>query len=69
MARMKGQILECDPCGREVTVSKEGVSHITVYCCGLPMKHKTRASTKKKTTRKTTAKKEPKNRNRFYGVF
>ena len=61
MARMKkGQILECYPCGREVTVSKEGVSNTTVYCCGLPMKHKIKASTKKKTTRKITAKKTTK---------
>ena len=51
----KGQTLECDPCGREVTVSKEGVSPITVYCCGRPMKHKTKTVAKKKTTAKNKA--------------
>ena len=49
----KGQTLECDPCGREVTVSKEGVSPITVYCCGKPMKQKTKSAAKKKTVIKT----------------
>jgi hypothetical protein len=53
----KGQILECEPCGREVTVSKEGVSHTTVYCCGRPMKQKSKATAKKITASKTTAKK------------
>jgi hypothetical protein len=58
MAKMKkGQILECEPCGREVTVNKEGVSNTTVYCCGRPMKQKSKAATKKKTASKTIAKK------------
>jgi hypothetical protein len=58
MAKMKkGQILECEPCGREVAVNKEGVSHTTVYCCGKPMKQKAKVPTRKTTASKTTAKK------------
>ena len=53
----KGQTLECDPCGREVTVSKEGVSPITVYCCGLPMR-KNKDQYNKETLEKTIAKKK-----------
>lgn len=51
----KGQTLECDPCGREVTVSKEGVSPITIYCCGRPMRKK-KTITKQKPLKKTAAK-------------
>ena len=58
MAKLKkGQILECVPCGRKVTVSKEGASLTTVYCCGRPMKQRTTSAKEKKITSKTTAKK------------
>ena len=56
----KGETLECVPCGREVTVSKEGRSLIPVYCCGTPMKQKRKSAMKKKITRTTTAKKTTK---------
>jgi len=49
----KGQTLECVPCGREITVSSEGVSRTTIYCCGKPMKQKTK-TTSKKTTKKSS---------------
>jgi hypothetical protein len=61
MAKLKkGQTLECVPCGREVMVSKEGRSLIPVYCCGTPMKQKTKSAIKKKIARTTTAKKTTK---------
>jgi len=51
----KGQTLECVPCGREITISSEGVSRTTIYCCGRPMKQKTKAASKK-TTKKSSKK-------------
>ena len=61
MAKLKkDQTLECVPCGREVTVTKEGRSLIPVYCCGTPMKQKTKSAIKKKIAGKTTAKKTTK---------
>lgn len=53
----KGQTLECNPCGREVTVSKEGVSPLTVYCCVRPMRQKTKTAAKQKTAQKTGVRK------------
>ena len=53
----KGQKLVCVPCAREVVISDTGVSRTTLWCCGRPMKQKTKAASKKKAVRKTTAKK------------
>jgi hypothetical protein len=65
----KGETLECVPCGREVTVSKEGRSLIPVYCCGTSMKQKTKAAKKKKITSTTTAKKTTKQSVKKYWSF
>ena len=56
----KGQKLVCVPCAREVVISDIGVSRTTLWCCGRPMKQKTKAASKKKTASKTTAKKATK---------
>ena len=56
----KGQKLVCVPCAREVVISDTGVSRTTLWCCGRPMKQKTKAASKKKTASKTTAKKATK---------
>ena len=56
----KGQKLVCVPCAREVVISDIGVSRTTLWCCGRPMKQKTKAASKKKTACKTTAKKATK---------
>jgi len=53
----KGQTLVCVPCAREVVISDAGVSRTTLWCCGRPMKQKTKAVGKKKTARKTATKK------------
>ena len=53
----KGQKLVCVPCAREVVISDTGVSRTTLWCCGRPMKPKTKVATKKKTACKKTAKK------------
>jgi hypothetical protein len=58
MAKVKkGQTMVCIPCAREVVISDAGVSSTTLWCCGRPMKEKSKAAAKKKTTSKTTAKK------------
>ncbi|MDD5155686.1 MAG: hypothetical protein PHF11_04280 [Candidatus Omnitrophica bacterium] len=53
MAKIKkGQKLSCIPCGREVIVSDLGISRTTVWCCGRPMKAKSKAVPKKKAKKK-----------------
>ena len=52
MAKIKkGQKLTCIPCGREVTISNLGIAETTIWCCGRPMKTKSRATAKKKARR------------------
>ena len=61
MAKLKkGQAMVCIPCAREIVISDAGASSTTLWCCGRPMKQKSKATTKKKTTRKVTAKKTTK---------
>ena len=61
MAKMKkGQTMVCIPCAREVVISNAGASSTTLWCCGRPMKQKSKAIAKKKTASKTTAKKKTK---------
>jgi topoisomerase IA-like protein len=58
MAKLKkGQTMECIPCAREIVISNAGASSTTLWCCGRPMKEKSKAVAKKKTTSKTAAKK------------
>jgi hypothetical protein len=58
MAKLKkGQEMVCIPCAREVVISNAGASITTLWCCGRPMKEKSKAGAKKKTTSKTTVKK------------
>jgi hypothetical protein len=52
MAKLKkGQRLVCVPCGREIVLSTIGISSTTIWCCGKPMKRKTKARPKKKVSR------------------
>ncbi len=61
MAKVKrGQTMVCIPCAREVVISNAGASSTTLWCCGRPMKQKSKATAKKKTASKTTAKKKTK---------
>lgn len=61
MAKLKkGQAMVCIPCAREIVVSNVGASSTTLWCCGRPMKEKSKATPKKKTTSKTSAKKPAK---------
>ncbi len=61
MAKLKrGQTMVCIPCAREVVISNAGASSTTLWCCGRPMKQKSKAIAKKKTASKTTAKKKTK---------
>ncbi len=49
MAKMnKGGKLVCEPCGREITVDCCGAAETTIWCCGRPMKQKSRAKPAKK---------------------
>jgi hypothetical protein len=58
MAKVKkGQEMVCIPCAREVVISNAGASSTTLWCCGRPMKEKSKVAVKKKTISKTTAKK------------
>jgi len=58
MAKVKkGQKMVCIPCAREVVISNAGASSTTLWCCGRPMKEKSKVAVKKKTISKTTAKK------------
>jgi hypothetical protein len=58
MAKVKkGQEMVCIPCAREVVISNAGASSTTLWCCGRPMKEKSKAAVKKKLTSKTIAKK------------
>jgi len=43
----KGARLVCVPCGREVIIDCCGTSTTTLWCCGKPMKRRTRAKVKK----------------------
>jgi len=54
----KGERLACVPCGREVTISWEGVSGTTLWCCGSPMS----AGAKKRAPARKTKKKIKKRR-------
>ncbi len=61
MAKLKrGQTMVCIPCAREVVISNAGASSTTLWCCGRPMKQKSKPIIKKKTASKTTAKKKTK---------
>jgi len=54
MAKLKkGSKVVCQPCGREVIVSTAGISNSTIWCCGKPMKSKTKVGLKKKTAKKS----------------
>lgn len=49
MAKLKkGQEMVCIPCAREVIISDAGASSTTLWCCGRPMKEKSKAAAKKK---------------------
>lgn len=49
MVKMKkGQKFACAPCGREVVVDACGISRSTIWCCGKPMKTKSRVVKKAK---------------------
>ena len=48
----KGQKLVCVPCAREVEISNCGISRTTLWCCGKPMKPKSKVSKKAKTCKK-----------------
>lgn len=49
MAKLKkGERLACVPCGTEVVVDSCGVSEATIWCCGKPMKKRSKAKSKKK---------------------
>ena len=49
MAKLKkGQKLTCVPCGKEVVVDCCGMSESTIWCCGKPMRPKSKAAPKKK---------------------
>jgi hypothetical protein len=53
MAKLKkGQELVCSPCGREVVVDACGASATTLWCCGRPMKSKSKKAAKKATSKK-----------------
>jgi len=61
MAKLKkGQTLVCMPCAREVVVSDAGASSTTLWCCGRPMREKSKAITKKKPASQTSTKKAAK---------
>ena len=52
MAKVKkGQEMFCIPCAREVVISNAGASSTTLWCCGRPMKEKSKVAVKKKTTK------------------
>lgn len=58
MAKMKkGSRLVCVPCGREVIVDACGISQQTIWCCGKPMAHRRKTSSKKSSGRQRTGKK------------
>jgi len=42
----------CVPCGREVIISNLGVAETAVWCCGRPMKAKSKTGAKKKAIKK-----------------
>jgi len=44
----KGEKLSCVPCGRQIVVDSCGLSTETLWCCGRPMRKKSKASAKKK---------------------
>jgi hypothetical protein len=48
----KGQRLTCIPCGREVIISNLGIAGTTIWCCGRPMKAKSKTPAKKKAKKK-----------------
>lgn len=48
----KGQKLTCIPCGREVIISNLGIAVTTIWCCGRPMKKKTKTASRKKARKK-----------------
>ena len=53
MAKIKkGQKLTCIPCGREVIISNLGIAGTTIWCCGRPMKTKSKTASKKKAKKK-----------------
>lgn len=52
MAVKRGQKLVCVPCGTEVVVNRCGVDRATIWCCGKPMKQKSKVSAKKKVAAK-----------------
>jgi hypothetical protein len=61
MAKLKkGQTMVCVPCAREVVVSSTGASSTTLWCCGRPMKEKSKTAVKKKPASKTSAKRTTK---------
>ena len=61
MAKVKkGKTMVCIPCAREVVISNVGASSTTLWCCGRPMKEKSKATVKKKPASKTAAKRTAK---------
>lgn len=49
MAKLnKGQRFACVPCGREAVVDVCGISETTLWCCGQPMRPKSKAAPGKK---------------------
>jgi hypothetical protein len=53
MGKLKrGQRMSCVPCGREVVIDVCGASEATIWCCGQPMRPKTKKIAKKKVSKK-----------------
>ncbi|MCK4908768.1 MAG: hypothetical protein KAS70_02615 [Planctomycetes bacterium] len=43
MVRLKkGQAIGCVPCGRQLVVSRAGISKTTIWCCERPMRMETK---------------------------
>jgi|WetSurSiteA1Bulk_404760.scaffolds.fasta_scaffold322189_1 hypothetical protein len=54
-------VYECKQCGTEITVNSAGLKSVDpIYCCGLPLKERKKATAKAAITKKQMARSEKK---------